>query len=107
MVAYGEENRDWGALFAVYRGLTRPCLSGCLRPDQRGPRSSAAVSVTPWRRPRAVRTDVCDFSAARATRGATDVKWQAMSADIIKMPLVLRVSVGSQVRRAVFAGLDS
>ena len=22
MVAYGEENRDWGGAFAVYRGLT-------------------------------------------------------------------------------------
>ena len=34
-------------------------------------------------------------------------KWQAMSAGTLTMPVVLRISVGVEVRRAAFAGLDA
>ena len=42
MIAFGEENRDWGGAFAVYRGLTEalPCP---LRRDRRGRRSPGAI----------------------------------------------------------------
>ena len=32
-------------------------------------------------------------------------KWQAMSAGPLTMPVVLRISVGVEIRRAAFAGL--
>ena len=100
MVACGEENRDWGGAFAVYRGLTEalpyhrlfntPISEGAI--VGAGGRLRALAAAGPW-------PSSCTATswAARATRSSTRLsKWQAMSAGVLKMPLVLRVSVGSK-----------
>lgn len=99
MVAYGEENRDWGGAFAVYRGLTEAL------PYQRLFNSSIAEGAI-------VGSGVgYALSGGRAVvelmyndfmgRAGDEIfnqmaKWQAMSAGVLSMPLVVRVSVGSK-----------
>ncbi len=99
MVAYGEENRDWGGAFAVYRGLTEAL------PYHRLFNSSISEGAI-------VGTGVgYALSGGRAVvelmyndfmgRAGDEIfnqmaKWQSMSAGVLKMPLVLRVSVGSK-----------
>ncbi|MBE0689173.1 MAG: dehydrogenase, partial [Anaerolineae bacterium] len=99
MIAYGEENRDWGGAFGVYRGLTE------MLPYHRlfnSPISEAAVAGT------AVGYSIsggrvvaelmyCDFMGRAGDEIFNQMaKWQSMSAGVLKMPLVLRVSVGSK-----------
>ncbi|MBC8170542.1 MAG: dehydrogenase [Anaerolineae bacterium] len=99
MIAYGEENRDWGGAFGVYRGLTE-CL-----PYHRlfnTSISEAAIAGT------AVGYAIsggrvvaelmyCDFMGRAGDEIFNQMaKWQAMSAGVLQMPLVLRVSVGSK-----------
>ena len=99
LVAYGEENRDWGGAFAVYRGLTE------LLPYHRlfnSPISEAAIAGS------AVGYAVsggrvvaelmyCDFMGRAGDEILNQMaKWQAMSAGVLRLPLVLRVSVGNR-----------
>lgn len=99
LVAYGEENRDWGGAFGVYRGLTE------LLPYHRlfnSPISEAAIVGT------AVGYALCggrvvaelmysDFMGRAGDEIFNQMaKWQAMSAGVLPMPLVLRVSVGAK-----------
>ena len=99
MIAYGEENRDWGGAFGVYRGLTE-CL-----PYHRLFNSSiseAAIvgtgvgyALTGGRA--VVELMYCDFMGRAGDEIFNQMaKWQAMSAGALQMPLVLRVSVGSK-----------
>lgn len=99
LVAYGEENRDWGGAFAVYRGLTEAL------PYHRlfnSPISEAAIVGTGvgycMSGGRAiVELMYCDFLGCAGDEIFNQMsKWQAMSAGILKMPLTLRVSVGSK-----------
>ena len=99
LVAYGEENRDWGGAFAVYRGLTEAI------PYHRlfnSPISEAAIVGTGvgycMSGGRAiVELMYCDFLGCAGDEIFNQMaKWQAMSAGVLKMPLVLRVSVGSK-----------
>lgn len=99
MVAYGEENRDWGGAFSVYRGLTE-CL-----PYHRlfnAPISEAAIAGTAVGYAlcggRAVAELMyCDFLGRAGDEIFNQMaKWQAMSGGALRMPLVLRVSVGSK-----------
>ncbi|HEY0866395.1 MAG TPA: thiamine pyrophosphate-dependent enzyme [Fimbriimonas sp.] len=99
MVAYGEENRDWGGAFAVYRGLTEAL------PYHRlfnSPISEAAIVGTgvgyALEGGRAlVELMYCDFMGRAGDEIFNQMaKWQAMSGGVLKMPLVLRVSVGSK-----------
>ncbi|MCX6382720.1 MAG: thiamine pyrophosphate-dependent enzyme, partial [Armatimonadetes bacterium] len=99
MVAYGEENRDWGGAFAVYRGLTE------LLPYHRlfnSPISEAAIAGTAvgyalaGGRP-LVELMYCDFLGRAGDEIFNQMaKWQSMSGGLLKMPVVLRVSVGSK-----------
>ncbi|MDR0284343.1 MAG: dehydrogenase, partial [Propionibacteriaceae bacterium] len=97
--AWGEENRDWGGAFAVYRGLTE------LLPYNRlfnSPISEAAIVGTgvgyAMCGGRAVvELMYCDFLGRAGDEIFNQVaKWQAMSAGILKMPLVVRISVGNK-----------
>ncbi len=99
MVAYGEENRDWGGAFGVYRGLTE-CL-----PYHRlfnTPISEAAIvgsavgyALSGGRV--VVELMYCDFMGRAGDEIFNQMaKWQAMSGGVLRMPLVLRVSVGSK-----------
>ncbi len=99
MIAYGEENRDWGGAFSVYRGLTE-CL-----PYHRlfnAPISEAAIAGTAVGYAlcggRAVAEIMyCDFLGRAGDEVFNQMaKWQAMSGGTLRMPLVLRVSVGSK-----------
>lgn len=99
MVAYGEDNRDWGGAFACYRGLTE------LLPYHRffnSPISEAAIvgSAVGYALSggRAVAELMyCDFLGCAGDEVFNQMpKWQAMSAGVLKMPVVLRVSVGNK-----------
>ncbi len=99
LIAYGEDNRDWGGAFAVYRGLTEAL------PYHRlfnAPISEAAIVAS------AVGYAMCggrviaelmyaDFMGRAGDEIFNQLsKWQAMSAGLLKMPVVLRISVGSK-----------
>ncbi len=99
LVAYGEENRDWGGAFAVYRGLTEAL------PYQRlfnAPISEGAIVGTAIGYGMAggrVIAEImyCDFLGRSGDEVFNQLpKWQAMSGDILKMSVVVRVSVGSK-----------
>jgi 2-oxoisovalerate dehydrogenase E1 component len=99
MIAFGEENRDWGGAFGVYRGLTE-CL-----PYHRlfnAPISEAAivgVAVGYALSGGRVLAELmyCDFMGRAGDEIFNQMaKWQAMSGNVLQMPLVLRVSVGSK-----------
>lgn len=99
LVAYGEENRDWGGAFAVYQGLTEAL------PYYRlfnSPISEAAIVGTAvgcameGGRP-LVELMYCDFMGRAGDEVFNQMpKWQAMSAGLLKLPIVLRVSVGAK-----------
>ncbi len=99
MVAYGEENRDWGGAFAVYRGLTEALpyhrlfnssiSEGAIVGSGVGYALSGGRAV--------VELMYCDFMGRAGDEIFNQMaKWQSMSAGVLKMPLVLRVSVGSK-----------
>ena len=99
MAAWGEENRDWGGAFAVYRGLTEAL------PYRRlfnSPISEAAIVGTGVGYAMAggravVELMYCDFLGRAGDEVFNQMaKWQSMSAGLLKMPLVLRVSVGNK-----------
>jgi len=99
MVAYGEENRDWGGAFACYRGLTEAL------PYHRlfnSPISEAAIVGTgvgyALEGGRAlVELMYCDFMGRAGDEIFNQMsKWQSMSAGVLEMPMVMRVSVGSK-----------
>ena len=99
LVAYGEENRDWGGAFAVYRGLTE-CL-----PYHRlfnSPISEASIVGTAvgyaLEGGRAlVELMYCDFLGRAGDEVFNQLsKWQSMSGGLLKMPVTMRVSVGSK-----------
>lgn len=99
IVAYGEENRDWGGAFAVYRGMTEAL------PYHRlfnSPISEAAIVGTAvgyaleGGRP-LVELMYNDFMGRAGDEIFNQLaKWQSMSGGLLKMPVVLRVSVGSK-----------
>jgi 2-oxoisovalerate dehydrogenase E1 component len=99
MIAYGEENRDWGGAFGVYRGLTEAL------PYHRlfnSPISEAAIVGTAvgyaMSGGRVVAELMyCDFMGRAGDEIFNQMaKWQSMSANVLHMPLVLRVSVGAK-----------
>ena len=99
MIAYGEENRDWGGAFACYRGLTE------LLPYHRlfnSPISEGAIVGTACGYALSggrvcVELMYCDFMGRAGDEIFNQIaKWQSMSAGILKMPVVVRVSVGNK-----------
>jgi 2-oxoisovalerate dehydrogenase E1 component len=99
MIAYGEENRDWGGAFAVYRGLTEALPYHRLfnSPISEGGIVGTAVGYALSGGRVVAELMYCDFMGRAGYEIFNQMaKWQSMSAGIIKMPLVLRVSVGSK-----------
>ena len=99
LIAYGEENRDWDGAFAVYRGMTESL------PYHRlfnSPISEAAIAGTAvgygMEGGRAlVELMYCDFLGRAGDEIFNQLaKWQGMSGGEIRMPVVVRVSVGSK-----------
>ena len=99
LVIYGEENRDWGGAFGVYRGLTE------LLPNHRlfnSPIAEAAIVGTAVGYAMAGGRALVELMYADFIGRAGDeifnqlAKWQAMSGGILQLPIVLRISVGSK-----------
>ena len=99
LVAYGEENRDWGGAFAVYRGLTEALPYHRLfnTPISEGAIVGSAVGYAVSGGRVVAELMYCDFLGRAGDEVFNQMsKWQSMSAGMLKMPLVLRVSVGSK-----------
>ncbi len=99
MVAYGEENRDWGGAFGVYRGLTEclPYHRLFNTPISEGAIVGSAVGYALSGGRVVAELMYCDFMGRAGDEVFNQMaKWQAMSAGVLQMPLVLRVSVGAK-----------
>jgi 2-oxoisovalerate dehydrogenase E1 component len=99
MAAWGEENRDWGGAFAVYRGLTELLPYNRLfnSPISEGAIVGAGVGYALSGGRAVVELMYCDFMGRAGDEIFNQAsKWQSMSAGLLKMPLVVRVSVGNK-----------
>ena len=99
MAAWGEENRDWGGAFGVYQGLTEllPYHRLFNAPISEGGIVGGGVGYALCGGRAVVELMYCDFLGRAGDEVFNQMaKWQSMSAGSLKMPLVLRVSVGSR-----------
>ncbi|MDP4226144.1 MAG: transketolase C-terminal domain-containing protein, partial [Bacteroidota bacterium] len=99
LVAYGEENRDWGGAFAVYRGMTEALPYHRLfnSPISEGAIVGTAIGYGMAGGRAIAEIMYCDFLGRCGDEVFNQLpKWQAMSGNVIKMPVVIRVSVGSK-----------
>nr|HPJ76745.1 thiamine pyrophosphate-dependent enzyme [Clostridia bacterium] len=99
LIAYGEENREWGGAFAAYRGLSDSL------PYHRLFNSSiseaaivgSAVGYAMAGGRAVVELMYCDFLGRAGDEVFNQLpKWQSMSAGILNMPVIVRVSVGAK-----------
>lgn len=99
LIAYGEECREWGGAFGVYRGLSD------ILPYERlfnSPISEAAIVATAVGHALEGGRTLIELMYGDFIGRAGDeifnqmAKWQAMSAGMLKLPVVLRCSVGSK-----------
>jgi len=98
-IAYGEENRDWGGAFAVYRGMTEALPYNRLfnSPISEGAIAGTAIGYAMCGGRVIPEIMYCDFLGRSGDEVFNQLpKWQAMSGGLIKMPVVMRVSVGSK-----------
>jgi len=99
LIAYGEENRDWGGAFAVYRGLTEALPYHRLfnAPISEGAIVGTAVGYGMCGGRVIAELMYCDFLGRAGDEVFNQLsKWQAMSGGLLSMPVVIRVSVGSK-----------
>jgi 2-oxoisovalerate dehydrogenase E1 component len=99
LAAWGEDNRDWGGAYAVYRGLTEalPYHRFFNAPISEAAIVGSAVGYAMCGGRCIVELMYADFIGCAGDEIFNQIaKWQAMSAGILKMPIVLRVSVGSK-----------
>ena len=99
LVAYGEENRDWGGAFGVYRGLTEALPYHRLfnSPISEGAIAGTAVGYALEGGRVLAELMYCDFMGRAGDEIFNQMaKWQSMSGGLLKMPVVLRVSVGNK-----------
>ena len=99
LAAWGEENRDWGGAFAVYRGLTEALPYHRLfnSPISEGSIVGTAIGYGMCGGRVIAEIMYCDFLGRSGDEVFNQLpKWQAMSGNMIRMPVVIRVSVGSK-----------
>ncbi|MGD0582879.1 MAG: thiamine pyrophosphate-dependent enzyme [Bacteroidales bacterium] len=99
LAAWGEENRDWGGAFAVYRGLTEALPYHRLfnSPISEGAIVGTAIGYGMCGGRVIAEIMYCDFLGRSGDEVFNQLpKWQAMSGNLIRMPVVIRVSVGSK-----------
>lgn len=99
LIAYGEENRDWDGAFAVYRGMTESLPYHRLfnTPISEGAIIGTAVGYAMEGGRVLAELMYCDFMGRAGDELFNQLsKWQGMSAGEIRMPVVVRVSVGSK-----------
>jgi 2-oxoisovalerate dehydrogenase E1 component len=99
MIAYGEDLRDWGSAFGVFKGLTEalpyhrlfnsPISEACIVSSGVGYGLSGGRVL--------IELMYADFMGRAGDEIFNQMaKWQAMSSGILKMPVVLRVSIGAK-----------
>lgn len=99
LTSYGEDVRDWGGAFAVYKGLTEALPYHRLfnSPISEAAIVSSAVGYGLCGGRVIVELMYADFMGRAGDEIFNQLaKWQSMSSGILKMPVVLRVSVGSK-----------
>ncbi len=99
LISYGEDVRDWGGAYAVYRGFTEAIPYHRLfnSPISEAAIVGSAVGYAMSGGRAVVELMYCDFLGRAGDEIFNQLsKWQAMSAGILKMPVVLRMSVGSK-----------
>ncbi|PJF48964.1 MAG: dehydrogenase [Candidatus Thermofonsia Clade 3 bacterium] len=99
LIAFGEENRDWGGAFGVYRGLTEALPYHRLfnTPISEAAIVGAGVGYALCGGRAVVELMYADFMGRAGDEIFNQMaKWQAMSGGVLQMPLVLRVSVGNK-----------
>jgi 2-oxoisovalerate dehydrogenase E1 component len=98
LVAYGEEQRDWGGAFGVSRGLTESLPYHRLfnSPIAEGAIIGTAIGYALSGGRALVELMYCDFLGRCGDEVFNQLaKWQAMSGGIKRMPVVIRLMVGS------------
>jgi 2-oxoisovalerate dehydrogenase E1 component len=99
MIAFGEENRDWGGAFAVYRGLTEALPYHRLFNSSISEAAIVGAATGYGLEGGRVVAELmyADFMGRAGDEIFNQLsKWQAMSAGQLPMPVVLRISVGSK-----------
>jgi len=99
LVAFGEENRDWGGAFGVYRGLTEALPYHRLfnSPISEAAIVGAAVGYALEGGRAVIELMYADFMGRAGDEIFNQLsKWQAMSGGLLRMPVVLRISVGTK-----------
>ena len=97
MVAFGEDNRDWGGAYACYRGLTEllPYHRFFNSPISEAAIIGAAVGYALAGGRAVAEIMYCDFIGRCGDELFNQLsKWQAMSGGVLRMPVVVRISVG-------------
>lgn len=99
LIAYGEDNRDWGGAFGVYKKMTDsiPYHRFFNSPISESAIIGSAVGYAMCGGRAIVELMYADFIGCCGDEIFNQLaKWQAMSAGVLKMPIILRVSVGSK-----------
>ncbi|MGI6124760.1 MAG: alpha-ketoacid dehydrogenase subunit alpha/beta, partial [Acetivibrionales bacterium] len=99
LVSYGEDVRDWGGAFAVYRGMTEAIPYHRLfnSPISEAAIVGSAVGYAMSGGRVIAELMYMDFLGRAGDEIFNQLsKWQSMSAGMLKMPVVLRMSVGSK-----------
>lgn len=99
LIAYGEENRDWGGAYGVYVGMTEALPYHRLfnSPIAEASIIGTAVGYAMCGGRVIPELMYCDFLGRAGDEIFNQLpKWQAMSGNVLKMPVVVRVSVGSK-----------
>ena len=99
LIVYGEDNRDWGGAFGVYKKMTEavPYYRFFNAPISEAAIVGSAVGYAMCGGRAIVELMYADFIGCAGDEIFNQIaKWQSMSAGILKMPIVLRVSVGSK-----------
>lgn len=99
LIAYGEDNRDWAGAFGVYRGLTEalPYHRFFNAPISEGAIVGTGVGYAMCGGRAVVELMYADFLGRAGDQVFNQMsKWHSMSAGILKIPLILRMSVGSK-----------
>ncbi len=99
LISYGEDNRDWGGAFGVYKKMTEAIPYHRLfnAPISESAIVGSAVGYAMCGGRAIVELMYADFIGCAGDEIFNQMaKWQSMSAGILKMPIILRVSVGSK-----------
>ncbi len=99
LVSYGEDVRDWGGVCSVYKGLTEtlPYRRLFNAPISEAAIVSTAVGYAMCGGRAVIEIMFADFLARAGDELFNQLaKWQAMSAGRLRLPVVVRVSVGTK-----------